>query len=92
MNDPKNAPAIRESGVSLGLAAVAIGLVGIFTLSFVLSPVAFILGALAILRLQIATGLLAILFSIVGVLTSPILMGIVGLGALAIVGSQMSYQ
>lgn len=91
MTDPKDVAPVRNGGVNLGLAAVAVGFVSIFTLSFVLSPLAFFLGGLAILRLQILAGLLAILFSVVGMLTSPVLMGIIGLSALAIIGSQASF-
>lgn len=74
----------RSSGVSAGWAGVAIGLVGIFVLSFALSPLAILFGLVALLRFQIFTGLLALVFGAIGVVTSPVLMGVVGLSAIAI--------
>ena len=77
-----------NSGISIGWAAVAIGVVGVFFMSFLLSPLAILLGLFAILRLQLVTGLLAIVAGLVGVLTSPVLMGLIGFSALAIWGLQ----
>ena len=84
--EPRQRPP-QSAGVSLGMAAVAFGLVGIFFLSFVFSPLAILCGLLAIFRLQIFSGLLAILFGIVGIITSPVLMGLVGLGAVVLIAA-----
>lgn len=82
-------PIVRQpsGGLSLGVSAAVIGFVGIFVLSFVLSPIALILGVLAIFRFQIFTGLLAILFALIGIVTSAVLMGLAGLSALVIIGA-----
>ena len=70
-----------------GLWGVIVGFVGIFALSFILSPLAFILGVVGIFKGQIGTGLIAICFSVIGVLTSVILMGFVGLSTITFLQS-----
>lgn len=70
-----------------GLWGVIVGFVGIFALSFILSPLAFILGVIGIFKGQIGTGLIAIFFSVIGALTSVILMGFVGLSTMTFLQS-----
>ena len=65
-----------------GLWGVIIGFVGIFALSSVLSPLAFILGFIGFFRGQIISGLFAIFFAILGLLTSPFFMGLIGMSVL----------
>ena len=82
------APPGPGGGVSVGWAGVAIGLVGLFAFSFLLSPLALLCGLIALLRLQLLSGFLAIVLSIGGIVTSPVLMGVLGLGALVVIGAQ----
>ncbi|MEK9931609.1 MAG: hypothetical protein VW557_12800, partial [Rhodospirillaceae bacterium] len=60
------------------------GFVGIFALSFILSPLAFILGLIGVCKRQFLTGLVAVVFSVIGVMTSVVLMTIFGLTSLMI--------
>jgi len=73
---------IVKNNTNYGMAGVIVGFVGIFVLSIVLSPLAFILGVVGIFRGQIISGLFAILFAALGLLTSAVFIGLLGLGAL----------
>ncbi|MBB42701.1 MAG: hypothetical protein CMM44_02930 [Rhodospirillaceae bacterium] len=75
---------VIERETRFGLWGVIIGFVGIFALSFILSPLAFILGLVGIFKGQIFTGLIAIIFSILGILTSVVIMGLIGLSTIAL--------
>jgi hypothetical protein len=75
---------IVERPTRYGLWGCLIGLIGIFFLSPILSPIAIILGLIGIFRLQIFSSLFAIIFAIIGILTSPIIMGLIGLSVLVI--------
>jgi hypothetical protein len=72
---------VIQQNTKFGLWGVIIGFVGIFALSFILSPLAFILGFVGLCKGQIFTGLIAIVFSVIGILTSVVVMGILGLGS-----------
>ncbi|MBF0248705.1 MAG: hypothetical protein HQL36_11650 [Alphaproteobacteria bacterium] len=65
----------------LGLFAVGFGILGIFTLAPVFAPLSLILGLIAIFIGQIGLGVGAIGLAMIAILTSPILMGVLGLGA-----------
>jgi len=67
----------------LGLFAIGFGLLSIFTIAPVFVPLALIFGLVAIFMGQIALGLTALVLSLVGVMTSPTLMLILGVGAFA---------
>lgn len=69
---------------NFGLLGLIIGFVGLFALSFVLSPLAFILGLIGIFKRQFLTGLVAVILSVIGVMTSVVLMAIFGLTSLII--------
>ena len=59
--------AVVKSGSSfLGLASVVVGAVGVFFLSIVLSPLAFILGAVACIRGEILVGGVGIILASLG--------------------------
>ena len=68
---------IKETVQHYGTMSVIFGFVGIFILSPLFSPLAFIFGILAITKQEYLAGLLGIFFSIIGVLTSPILMALI---------------
>ncbi|HEY9080627.1 hypothetical protein [Magnetovibrio sp.] len=67
----------------LGLFAVGFGLLSIFTIGPVFVPLALIFGLVAIFAGQILLGLTAVVLSLIGVLTSPTLMVVLGIGAFA---------
>ena len=78
---------VQSKSPVLGIIALVLGLIGIFILSFILSPIALILGTIALFRSKNNTGnlimgILGIIFAIIGILTSPILMMMFGTGAL----------
>tara|TARA_B100000900_G_scaffold384423_1_gene373230 strand:- start:37 stop:309 length:273 start_codon:yes stop_codon:yes gene_type:complete len=67
---------IKQSAPIYGTLSIIFGFIGIFILSPLFSPIAFILGLLACLQKEYTAGVLGILFGIVGVITSPILMAL----------------
>jgi len=67
----------------LGLFAVGFGLLGIFTIGPVFVPLALIFGLVAIFAGQILLGLTAVVLALAGVLASPTLMVVLGIGAFA---------
>ena len=71
---------IKESQPIFGTLSVVLGLIGIFVASFVISPIALILGFIALFKGQPISGMVGILFSILGIITSPVLIGLLGLG------------
>ena len=77
MNDQKPQIIIRESNQTYGLLSIIFGFIGIFILSPILSPLAFILGLISITKKEFVSGIIGIIFAIIGVLTSPILMALI---------------
>ena len=77
MNDQKPQIIIREYVRNYGSLSIIFGFIGIFILSFLLSPIAFIFGILALTNKEYIAGIIGILFSIFGVLTSPLLMALI---------------
>ena len=73
---------VTASEFKYGLWGLIFGFVGIFALSIIFSPLAFILGLIGVYKKQYRTGFVAILFAILGVLTSPIIMALIGIGYL----------
>jgi len=67
----------------LGMFAVGFGLLGIFTIAPVFVPLALLFGVLAIFVGQFLWGLTAVLLALAGVVSSPTLMFVLGLGVLA---------
>jgi len=77
------APTAQDSLPILGLFAVGFGLLGIFSFAPVFVPLALIFGLIALFVGQIIWGLTAVLLAVVGFVTSPIFMTLLGLGAAA---------
>ena len=77
MNGQKPQIIIREYVRTYGSLSIIFGFIGIFILSFLLSPIAFIFGILALTNKEYIAGIIGILFSIFGVLTSPLLMALI---------------
>ena len=86
MSESEKQVIIIKNDTNYGIAGVIIGFVGIFIFSIVLSPLAFILGLVGISKGQIISGFFAILFAVLGLLTSVVFMGLLGLSALALLG------
>lgn len=79
---PHAAPADEDKLPLLGWFAVGFAVLGIFTYAPLFVPLGLVLGIIALFIGQIGLGITAVLLSIVGVLTSPTLMIMLGLGAL----------
>ena len=67
---------IKESTQTYGLLSIIFGFIGIFILSPILSPLAFILGVISITKKEFIAGIIGIVFAVIGVLTSAILMAL----------------
>tara|TARA_B100001093_G_C26529125_1_gene885222 strand:- start:495 stop:764 length:270 start_codon:yes stop_codon:yes gene_type:complete len=70
---------IRESVQQYGTLSIIFGFIGIFILSPIFSPLAFIFGILSISKKEYLAGIIGLLFSVIGVLTSPILMALINM-------------
>ena len=70
---------IRESVQQYGTLSIIFGFIGIFILSPLFSPLAFIFGILSISKKEYLAGIIGLLFSLIGVLTSPILMALINM-------------
>tara|TARA_Y100000768_G_scaffold20825_1_gene14244 strand:+ start:1207 stop:1479 length:273 start_codon:yes stop_codon:yes gene_type:complete len=75
---------IKQSAPIYGTLSIIFGFIGIFILSPLFSPLAFILGILACLQKEYTAGILGIIFSIIGVITSPILMALLHMPTIVI--------
>jgi len=75
---------IKQSAPIYGTLSIIFGFIGIFILSPLFSPLAFILGLLACLQKEYTAGILGILFGIIGVITSPILMALLHMPTIVI--------
>lgn len=69
----------RDNANALGIAAFVFGLISIFTLAPIFVPLAIIVGTIAIIKKQLAWGIIGLVCALIGFLTSPILMGLVGI-------------
>ena len=70
---------IRESVQQYGTLSIIFGFIGIFILYPIFSPLAFIFGILSISKKEYLAGIIGLLFSVIGVLTSPILMALINM-------------
>jgi len=75
---------IKQSAPIYGSLSIIFGFIGIFILSPLFSPLAFILGLLACLQKEYAAGILGIIFGVIGIITSPILMALIHLPTIVI--------
>ena len=70
----------RPDTATLGIVSLVIGLIGIFFISFILSPIALLFGIFSLMKDDSKVwGILGIIFAIIGAITSPILMGLLSL-------------
>lgn len=73
-----------------GLASFILGIISIFFMSPIFVPLAVLLGIIAVFKKQFVWGILGLLCALVGFLTSPILLGAVGLGMIALQSHSVS--
>ncbi|MBS82652.1 MAG: hypothetical protein CMD65_00775 [Gammaproteobacteria bacterium] len=85
--DEKGPQIIIKNTQPYGVMSLVFGFIGIFILSFILSPLAMILGILAIANQEYAAGIIGIIFAILGILTSPILMAIINMPTITYIGN-----
>ncbi len=72
----------RDNPPILGIIAVIFGVISIFMWSIFFVPLALVLGVIALFIGQIGWGIAAIILSVIGVLTSPMIIMMLGLGVL----------
>jgi len=73
---------VEESTPLSGYLAVGFGMLGIFGPAFIFTPLGLLFSLIALFRGQGAWGFVGLLLAIGGILSSPIFMGIIGLGAI----------
>ncbi len=82
--DPKSKKPPDDRHPIIGYGAVGFGVAGIFINGLVFVPLGLICSIAALVVGQIAWGIGGILLALVGVLTSPAILALLGLGALAV--------
>ena len=75
----------HDASNALGIASFVFGLISIFILSPIFVPLALILGIVAVLKKQILWGGLGLVCALAGFVTSPILLGILGIASIGAV-------
>lgn len=81
-----NAPTIiinQPAGNALGIASFIFGLLSIFFLAPLFTPLGLLLGVIAVIKKQLVWGILGLICALIGFMTSPILLGIFGLASVA---------
>ena len=76
------APSVEAKTPVSGYMAVGFGLLGIFGPAILFTPLGLIFSVIALLRGQGSWGFVGLLLTVGGVLGSPILMGLIGVGAI----------
>lgn len=71
----------NAAGSGLGIASFVLGLISIFFLSIVFAPLALLLGTIALFKKQFVWGGIGIVCAFIGLITSPIFLGILGASA-----------
>ncbi|NQV47181.1 MAG: hypothetical protein HQ504_05300 [Rhodospirillaceae bacterium] len=75
-------PAMPEKKPVAGYLAIVFGLLGIFAQGFIFVPLAVIASFVALFSGQVIWGIFGLILSFVGLVTSPLLLTFLGLGAL----------
>ncbi|MBO6519108.1 MAG: hypothetical protein JJ900_13835 [Rhodospirillales bacterium] len=81
-DDKPRARPPEEKTPLAGYMAVGFGLLGIFGPAILFTPLGLLFSIIALLRGQGSWGFVGLLLTIGGILGSPILMGLIGVGAL----------
>ena len=76
-------PQPRDPAPIAGYLAIGLALLGIFSVGYIFVPLAFLASIIALFSGQIILGIFGILLSIAGLLTSPVLLTLVGLAWLS---------
>lgn len=76
-------PLAPERKPLMGWAAVGFGILGIFTNGTIFVPLGFLCSVVALFMGQAAWAFVGFLLAVAGLLTSPVLLALLGLGALA---------
>lgn len=82
-DDAAPPPPSRGAAPIAGYLAVGLGLAGIFTAGYIFVPLAFLASVIALFSRQIIWGIFGILLSFAGLLTSPVLLALIGIAWLA---------
>jgi hypothetical protein len=67
---------------ALGIASFIFGLISIFILAPLFVPLAVLLGIFAVIKKQLVWGILGLFCALIGFITSPILLGLLGLATM----------
>lgn len=78
----------NNSSNAAGIASFVFGLISIFMLAPLFVPLAVLLGVIAVIKKQLVWGILGLVCALLGFLTSPILLGLIGLGSLGMSAAQ----
>jgi len=73
-------PDAGETKPVMGWAAVGFGVLGIFTKGYLFVPLALVCSVLALFMRQGVWAFVGLLLTVVGLLTSPVLLALLGLG------------
>lgn len=82
--DPKTKTRPKDDHPVVGYCAIGFGVAGIFLHSLVFVPLALMFSLAALLAGHITWGMGGFLLVVIGVLTSPVILALLGLGALAV--------
>jgi len=82
--EPKTKTPPDDDHPIIGYCAIGFGMAGIFMHSLVFVPLALVCSLAALVVGQIAWGIGGLLLVVVGVLTSPVILALLGLSALAV--------
>ncbi len=72
----------KHVGSGAGLGSIICGLLGIFFWGLVFVPLGAIMAIVAILKGQVALGIIGLVLAVIGFLTSPAIWALFGMGAL----------
>jgi hypothetical protein len=76
-------PPPQEAAPIAGYFAIGLALAGIFTAGYIFVPLAFLASVIALFSGQIIWGIFGILLSFAGLITSPVLLTLLGMAWLA---------
>ena len=82
-NNPENYKKLPPPPLLMGLFAVAFGVLGIFSYGIIFVPLGFLCSTVAIFRGQALWGFIGLLLTVMGLVTSPKLLFLIGIAAFA---------
>lgn len=71
----------KTSSSAVGICALVFGVISIFFLTVLFAPLALIMAIIAFVKKQIGWAIGAVICAIIGMLTSPIFLGLLGIAA-----------